>query len=48
MNVLTEGSTVLAPTKKAVTRNAKSLAWTIIVGKNAAAVCISYQQRLEF
>jgi hypothetical protein len=45
--VFTEGSTVLPPMHKAVERIVRSLAWTIIAGKSAAAVCISYQQRLE-
>jgi len=40
-------SNLLTPTKKAVLWTVRSLAWTIIVGKNAAVVCIGYQKQLE-
>ena len=39
--VVTEGSTASPLTKKLLIRIAKSLAWTITVGENAAVVCIS-------
>ncbi len=37
-----------APTKKAVSRTVRTLAWTIIVGNSAGVVCISCRQRREF
>lgn len=36
------------PTNKVTSRIERSLAWMIFVGKNAAVVCISSQERFEY